>query len=36
MQGDMAKPPEKRLNYKHCLDALFRVRNAEVASLFTA
>lgn len=25
MQGDMAKPPEKRLNYKHCFDALFRV-----------
>ena len=25
MQGDMAKPPEKRLNYKHALDALYRV-----------
>lgn len=25
MQGDMAKSPEKRLNYKHCFDALFRV-----------
>lgn len=26
MQGDMAKPPEQRLNYKHCFDALYRVR----------
>ena len=25
MQGDLGKPPEKRLNYKHCFDALFRV-----------
>jgi hypothetical protein len=25
LQGDFAKPPEKRFNYKHCLDALFRV-----------
>ena len=24
-QGDFAKPPEKRFNYKHCFDALFRV-----------
>ena len=30
MQGDMAKPPEKRLNYKHCFDALFRVRRSSV------
>lgn len=34
MQGDMAKPPEKRLNYKHCFDALFRmVREEGVSSL---
>ena len=26
MQGDYAKPPEKRLNYKNCFDGLFRVR----------
>ncbi|OSC98886.1 mitochondrial carrier [Trametes coccinea BRFM310] len=25
MQGDFAKPPEKRLNYKHCLDGLYRM-----------
>lgn len=25
MQGDFAKPPEKRLNYKNCLDGLYRV-----------
>ncbi|KAF9238238.1 mitochondrial carrier domain-containing protein [Melanogaster broomeanus] len=25
LQGDLAKPPEKRFNYKHCFDALFRV-----------
>ncbi|KAH7907068.1 hypothetical protein BJ138DRAFT_1182675 [Hygrophoropsis aurantiaca] len=24
LQGDFAKPPEKRFNYKHCFDALFR------------
>ncbi|EKM52975.1 uncharacterized protein PHACADRAFT_185789 [Phanerochaete carnosa HHB-10118-sp] len=29
MQGDMAKPPEKRLNYKHCLDALARMIREE-------
>jgi len=29
MQGDMAKPPEKRLNYKHCLDALARMLREE-------
>ncbi|KAG5352633.1 hypothetical protein C0989_001358 [Termitomyces sp. Mn162] len=26
LQGDFAKPPEKRFNYKHCFDALFRYR----------
>jgi len=25
MQGDLAKPPEKRLNYKHCFDGLYKV-----------
>ena len=25
MQGDFAKPPEQRLNYKHSLDGLYRV-----------
>lgn len=25
LQGDFAKAPEKRFNYKHCFDALFRV-----------
>ena len=25
MQGDFAKPPEKRLNYKHCFDGLYKV-----------
>ncbi len=25
MQGDKAKPPEKRFNYKHSIDALIRV-----------
>jgi len=25
LQGDMAKPVDKRLNYKHCFDGLFRV-----------
>ena len=29
MQGDMAKPPEKRPNYKHCLDALARMPREE-------
>ena len=29
LQGDFAKPPEKRFNYKHCFDALFRVRLPE-------
>ena len=27
LQGDFAKPPEKRFNYKNCFDALFRVRS---------
>ena len=26
LQGDFAKPFEKRFNYKNCFDALFRVR----------
>jgi len=25
MQGDFAKPPEKRLNYKNCFDGLFKM-----------
>jgi len=25
LQSDLAKPAEKRFNYKHCFDALFRV-----------
>jgi len=29
LQGDFAKPPEKRFNYKHCLDALFRMVREE-------
>ncbi|KAF7324598.1 hypothetical protein MKEN_00501100 [Mycena kentingensis (nom. inval.)] len=34
LQGDFAKPPEKRFNYKHCFDALFRmVREEGVSSL---
>ncbi|KAL5521235.1 hypothetical protein ACEPAG_9158 [Sanghuangporus baumii] len=34
MQGDFAKPPEKRLNYKHSLDGLYRmVRDEGVSSL---
>ena len=24
LQGDMAKPVDKRLNYKNCFDGLFR------------
>jgi dicarboxylate transporter 10 len=35
MQGDFAKPPEKRLNYKHAIDGLFRmVREEGPSSLF--
>lgn len=34
LQGDFAKPPEKRFNYKHCFDALFRmVREEGLSSL---
>jgi dicarboxylate transporter 10 len=34
LQGDFAKPPEKRFNYKHCFDALFRmIREEGVSSL---
>ncbi|PIL27005.1 transporter [Ganoderma sinense ZZ0214-1] len=34
LQGDFAKPPEKRLNYKNCIDGLFRmVREEGVSSL---
>ncbi|KAG6829406.1 hypothetical protein H0H92_004608 [Tricholoma furcatifolium] len=34
LQGDFAKPPEKRFNYKNCFDALFRmVREEGVSSL---
>ncbi|KAI0367302.1 dicarboxylic acid transporter [Pilatotrama ljubarskyi] len=29
MQGDYAKPPEKRLNYKNCLDGLYRMIREE-------
>ncbi|KAF8823620.1 hypothetical protein HHX47_DHR9000144 [Lentinula edodes] len=29
LQGDFAKPPEKRFNYKHCFDALFRMVKKE-------
>ncbi|KAG8928331.1 Mitochondrial dicarboxylate transporter [Tulasnella sp. 418] len=29
MQGDFAKPPEKRLNYKHVFDGLFRMIREE-------
>jgi len=32
LQGDMAKPVEKRLNYKHCFDALFRMVREEGTS----
>ncbi|XP_006456214.1 hypothetical protein AGABI2DRAFT_195429 [Agaricus bisporus var. bisporus H97] len=32
LQGDFAKPPEKRFNYKHCFDALFRIVREEGAS----
>ncbi|KEP45974.1 dicarboxylate transporter [Rhizoctonia solani 123E] len=34
MQGDFAKPPEKRLNLKHCFDGLFKmIRDEGVSSL---
>ncbi|KAI1792310.1 dicarboxylic acid transporter [Ganoderma leucocontextum] len=29
LQGDFAKPPEKRLNYKNCIDGLFRMVREE-------
>ncbi|KAJ3482700.1 hypothetical protein NLI96_g6802 [Meripilus lineatus] len=29
LQGDFAKPPEKRLNYKHCVDGLVRMVREE-------
>ncbi|KAI0314422.1 dicarboxylic acid transporter [Amylostereum chailletii] len=32
LQGDFAKPPEQRFNYKHCFDALFRMVREEGAS----
>jgi hypothetical protein len=32
LQGDFAKPPEKRFNYKHCFDALFRVSSLDLPS----
>ncbi|KAI5117772.1 hypothetical protein M0805_003591 [Coniferiporia weirii] len=32
LQGDFAKPPEKRLNYKNCFDGLFRMVREEGAS----
>ncbi|KAG9309640.1 mitochondrial carrier domain-containing protein [Chiua virens] len=32
LQGDFAKPPEKRFNYKHCFDALFRMVREEGSS----
>ncbi|KAJ7581858.1 mitochondrial carrier domain-containing protein [Mycena floridula] len=32
LQGDFAKPPEKRFNYKHCFDALYRMVKEEGAS----
>ncbi|KAN0126002.1 Mitochondrial carrier domain containing protein [Russula decolorans] len=35
LQGDFAKPPEKRFNYKHCFDALFRMVREEGASSLT-
>nr|VWO95703.1 Zn(2)-C6 fungal-type domain-containing protein [Ganoderma boninense] len=34
LQGDFAKPPEKRLNYKNCIDGLFRmIREEGLSSL---
>ncbi|CAK5274089.1 unnamed protein product [Mycena citricolor] len=32
LQGDFAKPPEKRFNYKNCFDALFRMVREEGTS----
>lgn len=33
LQGDLAKPPEQRLNYKHALDGLVRVRRCNSARM---
>jgi len=34
LQGDFAKPPEKRFNYKHSIDALYRmIREEGISSL---
>jgi len=34
LQGDFAKPPEKRLNYKNCFDGLYRmIKDEGVSSL---
>ena len=33
LQGDFAKSPEKRFNYKHCFDALFRVCDTRISCL---
>jgi dicarboxylate transporter 10 len=33
MQGDFAKPPEKRLNYKHCFDGLYKVTSIVMHSV---
>ncbi|KAB5588263.1 Mitochondrial dicarboxylate transporter [Ceratobasidium theobromae] len=35
MQGDFAKPPEKRLNYKHCFDGLYKMLRDEGPSSLT-
>ncbi|GBE84133.1 Mitochondrial dicarboxylate transporter [Sparassis crispa] len=35
LQGDHAKPPEKRLNYKNCIDGLIRMVREEGASSLT-
>jgi len=35
MQADMAKPPEKRLNYKHSIDGLIRMTREEGLSSWT-
>jgi len=35
LQGDFAKPPEKRFNYKNCFDALYRMVRDEGISSFS-
>lgn len=35
LQGDFAKPPEKRFNYKHSIDALYRVSTLVLPSCAT-